>query len=200
MVSDSHSGPNFTNLGGALFAGGFLNMVMRNSNAVSVSDMTGIMEFGGIWKKRGQVYGAPAYWVLREYANRHPHWLLNVDSDGPTYSISHGVTRLPEIQNVPYLGCVASENESKDSLILTCVNGQLAHPEAAEIDLSSLPRTTGAVSVSTITGDNLLAENDETNPKRVVPVTSTETVGGGKTFRHTFPKASVTVLQIALAR
>ncbi len=198
MVSDSHTGPHFTNLGGALFAGGFLNMVMRNSNAVSVSDMTGIMEFGGIWKKRGQVYAAPAYWVLREYASRHPHWLLHIDSDGPTYSISHGITRLPEIPDVPYLGCVASENEGKDALILTCVNRQLARAETAEVDLSALPKTTGVVSVSTITGDSLLAENDETNPTRVALVPSSEAVSAHMTFRHTFPKASVTVLKIAL--
>lgn len=200
MVSDSHTGPHFTNLGGALFAGGFLNMVMRNANAVSVSDMTGIMEFGGIWKKRGQVYGAPAYWVLREYASRHPHWLMELASDGPTYSISHGITRLPEIKDVPYLGCVASETEAKDSLILTCVNRQLVNAETAEIDLSALPRTTGPMSISTITGDNLLVENDAAHPKRVAPVTSSEPVEPGKPFRHSFPKESVTVLQIGLAK
>ena len=200
MVSDSHKGPNFTNLGGALFAGGFLNMVMRNSDVVTVSDMTGIMEFGGIWKKRGQVYAAPAYWVLREIASRHPHWLLDVDSDGPSYSISHGVTRLPEIQSVPYLDCVASEPEMRRSLVLTCVNRQLGEPESADIDLSGLPHTTGKVSVSTITGDSLLAENDETQPGRVTPLRSTESVEEGKPFHHTFPKASVTVLELALAQ
>lgn len=198
MVSDAHTGPNFTNLGGALFAGGFLNMVMRNANAVSVSDMTGIMEFGGIWKKRSQVYGAPAYWVLREYASRHPHWLLDVASDGPTYSISHGVTRLPEIQDVPYLDCVASEPETKKSLILSCVNRNLTQSLTAEVDLSALPRTIGPMSVTTLKGDNLLMENDETDPKRVVPVTSTESVEEDRPFRHTFPKGSVTVLQIGL--
>jgi len=175
-------------------------MVMRNANAVSVSDMTGIMEFGGIWKKRGQVYGAPAYWVLREYASRHPHWLMELASDGPTYSISHGITRLPEIKDVPYLGCVASETEAKDSLILTCVNRQLVNAETAEIDLSALPQTTGPMSVTTITGDNLLVENDAAHPKRVAPVTSSEPVESGKPFRHSFPKESVTVLQIGLAK
>jgi alpha-N-arabinofuranosidase len=47
---------------------GFLNMLSRNSSIVPTSDMTGILEFGGIWKKREQVYGAPGYWVLRAYA------------------------------------------------------------------------------------------------------------------------------------
>lgn len=200
MVSDSHTGPRFTNLGGALFAGGLLNMVMRNSDVVSVSDMTGILEFGGIWKKRAQVYGAPAYWVLREYARRHPHWLLDLSSDSPTYSISHGVTRLPEIKDVPYLDCAATQTEHRDSLILTCVNRNLSSPLTAEIDRNALPASRGKMSVTTISGPNILAENDDTAPRRIIPVDSTEDVDPGKPFRHTFPGASVTVLQIALSK
>ena len=113
MVSDGHMGPHFSNMGGALFAGGFLNMLMRNSDVLQISDMTGILEFGGIWKKRSQVYVAPAYWVLREYSRSHPRFLLDVSSDAPTYSVRHGVTRLPSIQNVPYLDCVATEPETR---------------------------------------------------------------------------------------
>ena len=122
MVSDRRDGPNFTNLGGALFAGGFLNMVMRNSDVVSISDMTGILEFGGIWKKREQVYGAPAYWVLRSYASARPAFRLDLGNDSPTYTISKGITRLPEIKDVPYLDCAASTTADRAQMLLTCVN------------------------------------------------------------------------------
>ena len=198
MISNSHSGPHFTNMGGALFAGGFLNMVMRNSDAVSISDMTGILEFGGIWKKRGQVYGAPAYWVLREYASAHPHTLLTVSSDGPTYSITHGVTRLPEIADVPYLDVVAAESEDHTKLILLCVNRHLTRSETAVIDLSGLGAGGGSAKVTTLTAENILVENDEEEPRRVVPVVSSEPVQA--TLRHTFPNASVTVLELPLKR
>src|SRR6185437_16082449 len=120
MISDSHTGLNFTNMGGALFAGGFLNMVIRNSNIVPISDMTGIMEFGGIWSRRGQVYGAPAYWVLREYASAQPHTLLHVQSNSPAYTVANGVRRLPDIANVPYLDIVAAESTAGKSLVLLC--------------------------------------------------------------------------------
>lgn len=59
MVSNSHTAPNFTNMGGALFAAGFLNMVLRNSDIIPISNMTGIIEFGGIWRKRGQGLRCP---------------------------------------------------------------------------------------------------------------------------------------------
>ncbi len=200
MVSSAHDGPHFTNLGGALFAGGFLNMVMRNSDAVAISDMTGILEFGGIWKKHAQVYGAPAYWVLREYSRTHPHLLMNVSSDGPTYSVTQGITRLPEIGGVPYLDCVGSEPEDRKSLTLTCVNRHLTRPQQAEIDLSQLPVAASAgIQSASIVGSNILEENDETDPNRIVPVHGTARLTG-KHLVYTFPSGSITVLEVPLAR
>ena len=198
MISNNHAGLNYTNLGGALFAGGFLNMVMRNSDVVSISDMTGILEFGGIWKKRSQVYGAPAYWVLREYASAHPHTLLTVASDSPTYSINHGNSRLPEIPDVPYLDVVAAESEDHSKLLLLCVNRHLTRAESATVDLSSLGITPTSAKITTLTAENILAENDEEDPSRVIPVTRKEPVQGG--FRHTFPNASVTIIELPMRK
>ena len=198
MISNNHTGLNYTNLGGALFAGGFLNMVMRNSDVVSISDMTGILEFGGIWKKRAQVYGAPAYWVLREYAGAHPHTLLSVASDSPTYSISKGNNRLPEIPDVPYLDVVAAESEDHTRLLLLCVNRHLTRPETATLDLSSLGISPSSAKVTTLTAENILVENDEEDPNRVTPVTRTEPVQGP--FRHTFPNASVTIIELPMRK
>lgn len=200
MISDNRDGPNYTNLGGGLFAGGFLNMLMRNSDALAISDMTGIMEFGGIWKKHAQVYGAPAYWVLREYSRTHPHLLLDVRSDGPTYSVAQGTTRLPEIHDVPYLDCVATEPADKAKLLLTCVNRGLHRDVAAEFDLGALKVAGRDARISTIAGDNILLENDEHHPDLVVPKTGVQALGAEGNLRYSFPSASVTVIEIALAR
>ncbi|MFN2975728.1 alpha-L-arabinofuranosidase C-terminal domain-containing protein [Terriglobus aquaticus] len=197
MISEQRSSPNFTNMGGALFAGGFLNMLMRNAGVLSISDMTGIMEFGGIWKKRGQVYGAPAYYVLREYAQAQPHTLLDVVSDGGTYTISHGITRLPEIADVPYLDCVASEPENASEVLLTCVNRHLTRAMEAEIDLGSLP-VKGTAHIRTIHGSSILDENDEENPQRIAPVADQRPAS--RKLHYTFPNASVTVMHLPLQR
>src|SRR6266568_365272 len=61
--------PRFHNQGGAVCAAGMLNMLIRNADITPVSDMTGLVEFGGIWKKRGRVYAVPAYWAFRMYSN-----------------------------------------------------------------------------------------------------------------------------------
>ncbi len=197
MISDSHAGLNFTNLGGGLFAGGFLNMLLRNSDAIGISDMTGIIDFAGITKRHGQAYGTPAYWVLRTYSNARPQTLLAVDSDTPTYSVTHGVNRLPEIQNVPYLDVVAAESEDKKNLLLFCVNRHLTRATKAEIDLAALHVPPGTATISTITGE-ILEENDDVDPNNIAPQVQHRPFTGRLTY--TFPSKSVTVIAIPAGR
>ncbi len=196
MISRNRTGPHYTNMGGALFASGFLNMVMRNADIVPISDMTGILEFGGIWKKREQVYGAPSYWVLREYASAHPHTLLDVQGEGPTYSIAKGITRLPEIPNVPYLDITAAESEDHTKLLLFCLNRHLTRSAHAELDLSAMNIGSGPAQVSTLEADTILAENTDEEPERVKPAAKTVPVSGK--LAYTFPNASVTVIEVPL--
>jgi alpha-N-arabinofuranosidase len=197
-ANNLHAAPNYSNLGGALFAGGFLNAMMRNSDVVSIANMTGILEFGGIWKKREQVYASPAYWVLRTYASSKPRHLLKVESNSPTFSISKGVIQLPEIKGAPYLDVVAALSEDQSKLLLLCVNRHLTRPETAVIDLSSLEVEGGPAQVTTIAGDGVLDENDEYDPDRVVAVTHSERFTAKPSY--TFPNASVTVIEIPLKK
>ena len=196
IANNSHAVPTYNNMGGAIFAGGFLNAMMRNSDTVSIANMTGILEFGGIWKKRGQVYASPAYWVLRTYANTKPRTLLKVDSTSPTFNISKGVTQLPEIIGAPYLDVVAAQSEDERKLLLLCVNRDITHPEPALIDLSYFTVDSGPAQVTTIAGDGVLAENDESNPHRVIAVRHTERFTAKHSY--TFPSASVTVIEIPI--
>lgn len=196
IAINSHTVPNYNNMGGALFAGGFLNAMMRNSDAVSIANMTGILEFGGIWKKRGQVYASPAYWVQRTYAKAKPRTLLRIDSTSPTFNISQGLTQLPEIVSAPYLDVVAAQSEDGSKLLLLCVNRHVTRPESAVIDLSSFAVDSVPVQVTTIAGDGVLAENDEFNPDRVIAVAHTERFTAK--YSYTFPNASVTVIEIPL--
>ena len=195
MFSGLETGPHFSNLGGGLFAGGFLNMVMRNSDAVGVSDMTGILDFAGIVKKHGQAYGTPAYWTLRTYSNALPDSLLTIRSDGPTYSVTHGVFRLPEIANVPYLDVVAAQSTSRGTTLLFCVNRHLTRAANAEIDLSALGIRTGIAKISTITADTILAANNEIRPNEVTPFVSSEKFTSRLT--HLFSSRSITVIEIS---
>ena len=196
LISRTHGGPSFTNMGGAVFAGGFLNMLLRNTGSVPVSDMTGILEFAGIWQKRGQVYGTPAYWVFREYASADPATALTVESGSPTYSVANGVRTLPTIAGVPYLDISAALSSDRKMLLLFCVNRNLTDALTAKFDLSAVGAAAGPVRLSTVSAANLLVENDEEDPNRVKPAEDTQRVKGELT--HTFPNSSVTVIKVPL--
>jgi alpha-N-arabinofuranosidase len=194
--SGGHAAPDFNNLGGAIGAGGFLNMLLGHADAVPISDMTGIIEFAGIWKRREQVYAAPAYWVLRSYAEASPTHLIPVESDGPLYDVEHGVARLPNIEHVPWLDVVAAEGASKDDLILFCVNRSLDHDYRAAISLEGF-QPAPVATAKTITAPSIYTQNSEIDPDAVGVSVSHPTAAAGTSY--VFPHASVVVLEFRRA-
>jgi len=66
--TDGYSGrakgsvPRYDNMGARYARLDILNMLLRVANIVPVSDMTGIIEFGGIGRNAAAVFGAPSYW------------------------------------------------------------------------------------------------------------------------------------------
>lgn len=190
--------PNFTNMGGAVDTAGFLNMLMRHAGTTPISDMTGIMEFAGIWKKRGQVYAAPGYWALRMYSTAHASRPVSVVTESGSYSVAHGVGRLPDIAHVPYLDVFVALNDAGDRLTLFCVNRSLTTDIPADIHVDAFAARDGA-EVQTLQADSIDGSNDEDDPDRVIPRKTGETVSGGQ-LHHTFPAASVTVVALQRSR
>jgi alpha-L-arabinofuranosidase len=166
-------------------------MLLDHSDIVPISDMTGIIEFAGIWKRREQVYAAPGYWVLRSYAEAAPQRLVAVDSDVPTYSVQHGVTRTPEIQDVPWLDVRAALLANGD-LALFCVNRSLERDYHAVISLQGFEPALAATA-KVITAPSIYNRNDEENPDAVGVATGHP--AAGRSTSYTFPHASVVVLQ-----
>lgn len=186
--------PNFRNTGGAITTGAFLNMMMRNSSIVPISDMTGIVEFAGIWKEKGQVFASPAYYVFKMYSTSDISRLVDVTADSGLYSIAQGIKRLPDIDNVPYLDVVAAVSQDRRRLTLFCVNRSVNADITVHIQLNDF----GAVStaaVQTLSSASLTDGNDEAAPTRVTPKETVEQIPAG-TWMHIFPRASVTVISI----
>jgi alpha-N-arabinofuranosidase len=194
FVGEQHAAPNFTNTGGAILTGGFLNMLMSNADFVPISDMTGIMEFAGIWKKRSQVYGTPSYYVFKMYATADISKPVTVTTDAGSYSVSEGVHRLPEITGVPYLDVVGALSEDGTTLTLFCVNRSLTTDIAAKIQLHDFLATPKAT-MQTLASHSLVDTNDEIAPTRVKPIGSVESVQPDG-WTHIFPHASVTVIAL----
>ena len=194
FIGERRNAPSFTNLGGAIITGGFLNMLMRNSAIVPISDMTGIMEFAGIWKKRSQVYATPSYYAFKMYAGAGAARRISATANSGTYAVAQGVDRLPEIASVPYLDIVATLSQDARKLTLFCVNRSLDTDIPSTIRLEHFdPMRTAAVHL--LSSASINDVNDEIDPARVEPVDSTEAVPSAG-WSHTFPHESVTVISI----
>lgn len=187
FISDgSTDAPNYDNLGGAVTAGGFLNMLLRTSDIVKVADMTGIIEFAGIWKKHGRVFPAPSYYAFQMFSSAKPKTLLKVDTSPATYDVHDGISRFPDIPNVPYLDVVATRDTDDHTISLFCINRNLH--EDLETDIAVEGAHLGGVAdLQELFGPSLYAKNDEVRPAAVRTQQSQLKVTGAHlrlTFRH----------------
>ncbi len=187
--------PRFTNLGGALCTAGFLNTLIRVADFTPVSDMTGLIEFGGVWKQRGRVYGVPAYWAFRMYSTADIAVPVETRVEGEAYDVTEGNSRIGEIPGVPYLDVVSALNEAGDRLTVFAVNRHLTRDLTAELKIAGFVPAAEA-RATTLVGTSIYQPNDEARPEAVHPVESTVRTGPG----HTFPRASVTVLEFRRSR
>jgi alpha-N-arabinofuranosidase len=191
---NQNGAPNFTNMGGAVIASGFLNVLLRNAAIVPISDMTGIMDFAGIWKKRSQVYGTPTYYVFKMYASADIASPVEVKVNAGSYSVRNGVRRLPEIDAVPDLDVVAAASRDAKTLTLFCVNRSLVTDIPARIELHDFAAQPTA-QVYLVNSRFLTDVNDEVAPARVRETENEEEVKPDG-WTHTFPRGSVTVIAL----
>ena len=197
LISRTHGGPDYTNMGGALFAGGILNMLLRNADTVSVSDMTGILEFGGIWKKRGQVYGTPAYWVFRTYAGTDPGTALKVESGSPTYSVSNGVRTLPdgcERTVSRYLGGPLQRSQEAAAVLCEPASDRCANGEVRFVCLQCCRGF--CANLNHFGSEPACGERRRRPEPGVKPAEDRQLMHAGWT--HAFPNDSVTIIEVPL--
>jgi alpha-N-arabinofuranosidase len=187
--------PRWDNMAGAVTTAGFLNMLLQNADIVPISDMTGIIEFAGIWKKRGRVFGTPAYYVFGMYAGADLETPVHVSANADSYNVQHGVSRLPEIPDVPYLDVAAVLSKDERKLTLFCVNRHLDQDIPAEMKTGGFRGADGA-QVEVLRSDSIYDVNDELRPQAVVPVHSKIAVNNGAAS-FTFPRASVTRIEFS---
>jgi alpha-N-arabinofuranosidase len=185
--------PHFGNQGGAVCAAGFLNTLLRVADFTPIADMTGLIEFGGVWKKKSQVYGVPAYWAFRMYSEAAADRFVPVRTAGETYDVHEGNTRIPEIAAVPYLDVAAALDASGKRLTLFCVNRDLHRDTPARIRIAGFAPS-GNARVRTLAASSITAVNDEIRPREVRPVE--RVIKAAAEFEEIFPRASVTVLEL----
>jgi alpha-N-arabinofuranosidase len=194
FLSGRRDAPSCVNMGGALATASFLQMLMKNADIVFISDMTGLMDFGGIAKKRGQVFAAPSYYAFQMYADADASRPVAITTDAGSYNVHDGITRLPDIDDVPYLDTFAALNESGDTLTLFIINRHLTRDLDAEIGTQGF-RPQPLVAVQSIAAGSLFDGNSEEDPLHVVSAASSARAENDR-IRYVFPHESVTLLTL----
>ena len=191
----TNESPSWMNEGGAVMAAGFLNTLLRHTSDVKIADMTGLMEFAGIWKRREQVYAAPAYYVFKMYSAVKGDTVLPVTTDSGTYNVSGGVRPFGHVQDIPYIDVVATRSADGGTITLLCVNRSLNQDVPTTFDLGSL-HAVGPVHTEQIRAASRYERNDEVEPVHIVPVPFTIPAAGAGLLTMTLPHESVTILRV----
>jgi alpha-N-arabinofuranosidase len=170
-----------------------LNTLIRVADFMPISDLTGAVEFGRLWEKRGITYGVPTYWALRMYSNAGVANLLETKVDVDRYDVRDGSSRVPNVADVPYLDVVGVGNRNGDAITLFAVNRSLDRDITANIELRGF--TMHSATGKLLSARDIYVGNDDADPEAVIPQDIQE-AASGSTFSHTFPKASVTVIEL----
>ncbi|SFS13069.1 alpha-N-arabinofuranosidase [Granulicella pectinivorans] len=194
----TNESPSSRNEGGAVMVAATFNTYFRHNAEVKLVDMTGLMEFAGIWKRREQVFASPAYYVFQLYAAAKGDTVLPVTTDTGTYSVKNGTQGYADVADVPYVDIVATRSKDNRTITLFCVNRSLTDDAPTEIDLGP-SLVSGVAKVDQMTAVSRYVMNDEVEPKRVVPQVSGLNVEARKPLHLTLPHESVTVIHLQAA-
>ncbi len=191
----TNESPSSRNEGGAVMIASTFNTYFRHNSEIKLVNMTGLMEFAGVWKRREQVFASPAYYIFQMYASAKGETVLPVSTESGMYSVKNGMQGYADIANVPYIDIAATLSPDKHTLTLFCVNRSLTSDAPAEIDLGGF-NAAGIAQVQQIAAVSRYVINDEVEPHRVVPQISGLHIDALKPLSLLLPHESVTVIHL----
>ena len=183
------------NQGGGVMIALSFNQYLRRNADIKLVDMTGLMEFAGIWKRKEQIFVSPSYYVFQMYTTAKNQTVLPVTTDSGTYTVANGTAGYPDVKDVPYIDVVATKSEDNRSVTIYCVNRSLTADEPLNIDLGGF-RPRGEIEVNQLASRDRLAMNSEEHPDMVKPTKSTLAVPADGPINVTIPHESVMVLRL----
>jgi alpha-N-arabinofuranosidase len=170
-------------------------MLARNADWVPMANMTGLVEFGGICKRRARTYVTPQYWALYLYSKYAGDIVIGTETQAAQYDVHGGQSFAPEIPGVPYLDVLGTVDSTTGGMALFVVNRSPRSSQSASIRLAGF-RPAPDVKVLTLAAPSLLDKNDEEHQHAVRPVESHAAIESGA-LRYVVPAGSVTLFLFA---
>jgi alpha-N-arabinofuranosidase len=197
---DVPEGPHRGNLGGAIIAAGWMNMLLSQADFIPISTMSSLMgganltAGSGIRKQQALVWPSPQYWLFWLYSRRAGDSVVATETQVRHYDVHNGLVSMPEIPNVPYLDVLATRNSTSGDLVLFVVNRDHKNAIPATLRLQGFTAASQA-QVDTLAAGSSITDNTVDHPDAIRPVASTQAVAGSE-IQRVFPKLSLTVITL----
>ncbi len=160
------SGPNHDTLSGAIYNALALNAMLRNSDWVTLANMTALLHGGGIKKWEGIVYVDPQYYTQQMYTLAHPHAPIATTTTGPGSDVpARG--QMPAVKDAPDVDVFAARTQNHRKLVVFAVNRHRSEARALRLQVDHFQ--TQGVSATLLTADNPQARNTLASPNAVEP-------------------------------
>jgi alpha-N-arabinofuranosidase len=158
--------PNHDTQAGAVFNALTLNAFLRNSDWVTLANMTALLHGGGIKKVNGVVIVDPQFWTQKLYTDSRPHTPVATTTTGPGRDVpARGF--LPAVVNVPDVDVAAALTADARTLVVYAVNRH--RTEARPLRLEVAGFAAASLSATLLTASDPQARNTLDKPDNVAP-------------------------------
>jgi alpha-N-arabinofuranosidase len=186
-------GPNHNALAGAVFNALTLNAMLKNSDWVTLANMTALLHGGGVKKSRSVVFVDPQYYTQLLYTAARPHLPVATTTTGPGRDVpARG--GIPAVANVPDVDVFAALTRDRRTLVVFAVNRHLTAPRTIRLGLQGFAPT--AVSGTILAAADPRAVNTPEAPDAVHPEPFRTRAWTGAPWEAALPPHSVVVLTL----
>ncbi|MGI8995971.1 MAG: alpha-L-arabinofuranosidase C-terminal domain-containing protein [Pyrinomonadaceae bacterium] len=190
--------PRFTNLGGAINVAAFFHMLVRRADRVPVSNMSNLVQFGGIHRQRGVTFVTPSYHAFKLYSDMVGAHVLPLRLAAGAYHVRGGNRRAPDVPEVSYVDALALLSSDAGTLRLYLVNRALDREIATHVEVAGFIHAEQA-RVHTLAAAQIAAANTPEAPRDVE--VRTRVAPAGDTLRRiSLPPHSLTLVEITRRR
>ncbi len=170
ILGKSKRRPRVENFGGAVYAGLFLNFMLRNAEHVPIANATALLHGGCIRRAAAQVLVDPQYTVLREYSGLVGARPLACYLEGPGYNVTEPADLGARLAGVPYVDAVACQLAPRGEglpqrLIVTAVNVHLSNEIRLSVAVAG-QHLAGPVEFNTLAFGDYSAVSSLADPER----------------------------------
>ncbi len=187
-------GPNHDTVAGAVYNALCLNAMLRQSDRVTLANMTAFMHGGGIKKPNGVVIVDPQYYTQQLYSCANLQTPVATDSVGPGADVS-ARGYLPAVSDVPDVDLFAALDHTGRRLVLYAVNRQESQPRTVEVQVDGF--TSSRADATVLDGPSAKTRNTVAEPDACAPRASPVSLAirdASQAFSATLPPHSVSMI------